>query len=193
MRHLARLLAQPVGQRHGRGWVYAGVLPTGVFGVFGLAFQTGAARLAVRQLAFVDRAVPVRHAGERLVGMQRDRVGPGVFHAFFARADDAVAERLELVALGVFEASLHHVFIDGALVGVRHGRHIIRALGAAFNLEARGARIDQVVEVLHHVHVLRIEQVGALRGLLDREHLPGPLLFDERILPGSCAAPASTH
>ena len=36
-----------------------------------------------------------------------------------------------------------------------------------------------------HVHVLRIEQVRAFRGLFDREVLAGAFLFDNRILPAA--------
>ena len=36
-----------------------------------------------------------------------------------------------------------------------------------------------------HVHVLRIEQVRAFRGLFDREVLAGAFLFDDRILPAA--------
>ena len=36
-----------------------------------------------------------------------------------------------------------------------------------------------------HVHVLRIEQIGAVLGLLDREVLAGALLFHDRILPAA--------
>ena len=51
-------------------------------------------------------------------------------------------------------AALHHVFVDGGLVGVGHRGDVVGAFRTAFDFEAGGAGIDQIVEVAQHVHVL---------------------------------------
>ena len=94
-------------------------------------------------------------------------------------------ERLQNIAISVFKTALNHVFINRGFVGVGHGGDIVGAFRAAFDFEAGGTGVNQIIQVPQHIHVLRIEQIGAVLGLLDREVLAGALLFHDRILPAA--------
>ena len=101
------------------------------------------------------------------------------------RSADPVGERPQRMALPVLEPALDHIRVHRRLVGVRDCGNVIRAFRPALDFQARRSRVDEVIKMAEHVHILRIEQERSLAVLLDREEPAGTLLLDHMVFPAA--------
>ena len=160
--HFVGFFEQPLWQFDVRGRADGCVLPIGLNlfdGGVGLATRgTGMRTHAVglRRIRRSDGTVIafIGHTGECGVGIAHYLIFGSLAVIRVGRADHAVVERQQDIAVSIFKTALNHVFVDGGLIGVGHRGDVVGAFRTAFDFEAGGAGIDQIVEVTQHVHVL---------------------------------------
>ena len=156
--HFVGFFEQPLWQFDVRGRADGGMLPVGL-NLFdcGVGFAprgAGVGAHAVR-LRRIGRVVSlIGHTGECGVGIAHYLIFGSLAVIRVGRADHAVVERQQDIAVSIFKTALNHVFVDGGLIGVGHRGDVVGAFRTAFDFEAGGAGIDQIVEVTQHVHVL---------------------------------------
>ena len=136
-------------------------------------------------------------------------LGPAVIHAtYFADKLAAVCERVAgfVVLVVVGRAAVHqacgvatvgqafefgdelgveraacHSIVNRAAVHLRGARHVVQALGAAFDLEGVHANFGEALHVLHRTQVLAVHDVGAVLVFHDGHELTGAALFFEQV------------
>src|SRR5574343_289123 len=116
-----------------------------------------------------DAVTAARGDADRLAGL--------VFHAH---------QRRDMVARGVyafqFVADRKAVLADDGVVdrlaiGLGGAGNVVRALGAAFDLQRIDADVDQALDVLDGAQVFRVQDVGAVLVFFDRHQFARALLF----------------
>ncbi len=79
------------------------------------------------------------------------------------------------------EGPAGHRVVDGTAVHLGGARHVVAALGAAFDLEGVHADAHEPVHVLHRAQVAAVEDVGAVLVFHHRQQLAGAFLFFEQV------------
>ncbi|EWS63368.1 hypothetical protein Y695_03400 [Hydrogenophaga sp. T4] len=167
----------------------------------------------------MDHLQPVAH-GEAVLGLH---LGPAVFahlqHLAHELAAVAFAVAGDVVLVVLRRAALHqaagvaavgqafqlqqqlgveglagHGVVDGAAVDLRGARHVVVALGAAFDLERVDAHGRQLAHVFDGAQVFAIHDVGAVLVFHDRHELARAAgFFDQPDLVGLGVALAVAH